>query len=186
MTDAAHQSETPAHGTLVAKLCFIVIAMFGFGFALVPLYDVFCDLTGLNGKVDVLAANDTEYEVVQNRQISLEFVTSVNNRAPIEFRAETPKLRINPGKYYVVYFRATNTTKHDLIGQAIPSFTPGLAAKYLKKTECFCFSQQTFKPGETKRMPVRFVVDPALPEKFTDVTLAYTFFDVTSKQAKTN
>lgn len=174
------------NATLVSKLCFIVIAMFGFGFAMVPLYDVFCDITGLNGKVDVQAANDIEYEIVPNRRVSLEFVTSVNSSAPIEFRAETAKMKVNPGKYYVVYFSATNTTEYYLTGQAIPSFTPGLAAKYLKKTECFCFTQQVFKPGETKRMPVRFVIDPELPNKFTDVTLAYTFFDVSDKQAKAN
>ena len=180
------QVQQRNHATIVAKLCFIVIAMFGFGFAMVPLYDVFCDITGLNGKVDVQATNDVEYEVVPNRRISLEFVTSVNNLAPIEFRAETAKMKVNPGKYYVAYFTATNTTKHFLIGQAIPSFSPGLAAKYLKKTECFCFTQQEFKPGETKRMPVRFVIDPELPDKYTDVTLAYTFFDVTDKLVKTN
>ena len=177
------QVQKQNNATLVGKLCFIVIAMFGFGFAMVPLYDVFCDITGLNGKVDVQVASDVAYEVVPNRSVSLEFVTSVNNSAPIEFHAETSKMKVNPGKYYVVYFNATNTTEDYLTGQAIPSFSPGLAAKYLEKTECFCFTQQVFKPGETKRMPVRFVLNPELPDKFTDVTLAYTFFDVSDKVA---
>ena len=175
-----------SNGKLAAKLCFIVIAMFGFGFALVPMYDVFCDITGLNGKVDTRAATDVEYSVVEDRNISLEFVTSVNNSAPIEFHAEVAKMKVNPGKYYQVYFTAKNTTERRLTGQAIPSFTPGLAAKYLKKTECFCFAQQAFEPGESKRMPVRFVIDPAMPERYSDVTLAYTFFDVSNKQANNN
>ncbi len=182
------ETTNPAqtNGKLVAKLCFIVFAMFAFGFALVPMYDVFCKITGLNGKVDVRAASDFEYSVVEDRDVSLEFVTSVNNSAPIEFSAETVKMKVNPGKYYQVYFTAKNITGRHLTGQAIPSFTPGLAAKYLKKTECFCFSQQTFAPGESKRMPVRFVIDPAMPEQYSDVTLAYTFFDVSKKQAKNN
>ena len=177
-------NQIESNGKLVAKLCFIVLAMFGFGFALVPMYDVFCDITGLNGKVDVRADRDVEYSVVEDRDISLEFVTSVNNSAPIEFSVETAKMKVNPGKYYQVYFTAKNTTKRHLTGQAIPSFTPGLAAKYLKKTECFCFSKQDFAPGELKKMPVRFVIDPAMPEQYRDVTLAYTFFDVTDKVAK--
>lgn len=175
-----------SNGKLVAKLCLIVVAMFGFGFALVPMYDVFCDITGLNGKVDTLAATDVEYSIVADRDLSLEFVTSVNNSAPIEFHAETAKMKVNPGKYYQVYFTAKNMTGRHLIGQAIPSITPGLAAKYLKKTECFCFSQQAFEPGESKRMPVRFIIDPSIPERYGDVTLAYTFFDVSDNQANEN
>jgi cytochrome c oxidase assembly protein subunit 11 len=169
------------HGPMVAKLVLIVVAMFGFGFALVPLYDVFCDLTGLNGKVGTEAAADVEFEIDEQREISLEFLTAVNGNAPIGFRAETAKMKINPGKTYTAYFWAENLSDQKLVGQAIPSFAPGLAARFLKKTECFCFSSQTFKAHEKKKMPVRFVMDPAIPEKYKDVTLAYTFFNITGK-----
>ena len=164
------------------KLFLIVLAMFGFGFALVPLYDVFCDITGLNGKVATEAATDLNFEVDPTREITLEFVTSVNREAPIAFRAERAKLKIHPGETYTVYFTAENLSDHQLIGQAIPSFAPGLAARFLKKTECFCFTSQTFAAHEKKRMPVQFVLDPAITEDFKDVTLAYTFFDITHKK----
>jgi cytochrome c oxidase assembly protein subunit 11 len=170
------------NGPIVAKLVVIAAVMFGFGFALVPLYDVFCDITGLNGKLKNDAAAELKFQVDENRKISLEFVTSVNGTTPIGFRAETAKMKIKPGKSYTVYFRAENLSDRKLIGQAIPSFTPGLAARYLKKTECFCFSSQTFEARETKKMPVRFVMDPAIPESYKDVTLAYTFFDITDKK----
>ena len=170
------------HGPIVAKLVLIVVIMFGFGFALVPLYDVFCDVTGLNGKTDTRAATDLHYDIDAEREISLEFVTSVFSGAPIRFRAQTAKMKIYPGKAYTVYFEAENLTDRELIGQAIPSFSPGLAARYLKKTECFCFSSQTFKAHETKIMPVRFVMDPAIPDQYKDVTLAYTFFNITDKK----
>ncbi|MGR9107951.1 MAG: cytochrome c oxidase assembly protein [Gammaproteobacteria bacterium] len=175
-------SQSKNHGPIVAKLLLIVVAMFGFGFALVPLYDVFCDLTGLNGKIGNEAAAEMSFEVDEAREITLEFVTSVNANAPLRFSAETAKLKIHPGKPYTVYFQAENLSDQPLIGQAIPSFAPGLAARYLKKTECFCFTSQTFKAREKKKMPVRFVMDPGIPEDYRDVTLAYTFFDITDKK----
>jgi cytochrome c oxidase assembly protein subunit 11 len=174
--------EAKNHGPIVAKLLLIVVAMFGFGFALVPLYDVFCDITGLNGKVENQASADIDFEVDERREISLEFVTSVNADTPIGFRAETAKIKINPGKAYTVYFWAENLTDRKLVGQAIPSFAPGLAARFLKKTECFCFSSQSFEAREKKKMPVQFLMDPAIPEEYKDVTLAYTFFNITDKK----
>lgn len=179
MNDTRQQEK---HGPIVVKLLFIVVAMFGFGFALVPLYDVFCDITGLNGKVSVEAVEDLNFQIDEQREISLEFVTSVNGSAPIGFWAETAKMKVNPGKAYTVYFWAENLSGQKLIGQAIPSFTPGLAARYLKKTECFCFSNQIFEVNEKKKMPVQFVIDPAIPKSYQDVTLAYTFFDITDKK----
>lgn len=169
-------------GILAGKLFAIAVVMFGFGFALVPLYDVFCDLTGLNGKVGVEAASDLDFEVDPSREVTLELVTSVNGSTPMDFKAETVKIRVHPGKFYTVYFTATNRSDRKLMAQAIPSFTPGLAAKYLKKTECFCFDQQIFEAGQTLRMPVQFVIDPEIPDDYKDVTLAYTFFDVTDKK----
>lgn len=161
-----------------AKLLLIVVGMFGFGYALVPLYDVFCKLTGLNGKVGVEAAANTDFVVDPTREITLEFITSVNEDTPLKFGAKTSKIKVVPGKAYRVDFWAENLITTEITGQAVPSVTPGLASKYLKKTECFCFNDQEFGPAEKKIMPVRFVIDPALPKRYKTVTLAYTFFDV--------
>ncbi len=169
---------------LVRKLVFIVLGMFGFGYALVPLYDVFCDITGLNGKTASEAIVEVKYEVDLNREVTVEFITSVNQSAPIEFHTEKNKLKIHPGQYYTVNFYAENKTDKKMIARAIPSVTPGLAAEYLKKTECFCFTEQTFEPNESKLMPVRFVIDPELPARYKTITLAYTFFDNTEKSVK--
>jgi len=164
---------------LVLKMVLLTVAMFGFGFALVPLYDVFCDLTGLNGKVDLVSQEEQVYTIDENRQVGLELITSLNEDMPIIFRAEQSRLKVVPGKFYTVNFVATNRTDREMIGQAIPSVTPGLASAYVKKTECFCFEQQHFNPGERKVMPVRLTIDPALQEETKTVTLAYTFFDIT-------
>ena len=180
MSDGVEQKNTK----LVRKLVFIVLAMFGFGYALVPLYDVFCDITGLNGKTDAEATTEVKYEVDLNRELTIEFITSLNKSTPMVFRTEAKKLKIHPGKYYTVNFYAENKTDKKMVARAIPSVTPGLAAEYLKKTECFCFSEQTFEPNEGKTMPVRFVVDPEIPARYKTITLAYTFFDNTEKSVK--
>ncbi len=169
---------------LVIKLALIVLAMFGFGYALVPLYNVFCDITGLNGKTGESAAQEVQYEIDPEREMTIEFVTSLNESAPMEFSAETAKMKLIPGKYYTVNFFAENKTDKPMVARAIPSVSPGLAAEYLKKTECFCFSEQSFEPHEKKTMPVRFVIDPALPERYKTITLAYTFFDNTETSVK--
>lgn len=98
---------------------------------------------------------------------------------PLEFRTETKQLKIHPGEYHTVNFYAKNKTDKVVVAQAIPSFSPGVVAKYFNKIECFCFKQQTFKPGESKIMPMRFVVKPDLPENLKTITLSYTFFDNT-------
>lgn len=169
---------------LVKKLLLVVLAMFGFGYALVPIYDVFCDITGLNGKVDLAAANNLQYKIDANRNITVEFVTSLNETTPMKFRAITNKIKIHPGEFYTVNFFAENLTDKSMNSQAIPSISPGAAAEYFHKTECFCFTEQKFAAHESKTMPVRFVVDPAIPERYKTITLAYTFFDNTDKTVK--
>jgi cytochrome c oxidase assembly protein subunit 11 len=169
---------------LIRNLVFIVIGMFGFGFALVPLYDVLCDITGLNGKVEATAVKETIYPIDNNREVTVEFMTALNESTPMVFRSEIKKIQVHPGQYYTVNFYAENKTDKVMIAQAIPSISPGLAAEYFKKTECFCFTQQTFKAHEGKTMPVRFVINPALPEQYKTITLAYTFFDNTEKSVK--
>jgi cytochrome c oxidase assembly protein subunit 11 len=164
---------------LVQILTLVVVGMFGFGFALVPLYDVLCDLTGINGKADTVAVDEIPYKIDMSREINVELLTSLNEAMPLEFHTETKQLKIHPGEYHTVNFYAENKTDKTLIAQAIPSFSPGAVAKYFNKIECFCFKQQAFKPGESKVMPMRFVVKPDLPKDFKTITLSYTFFDNT-------
>jgi len=174
-------TSNQANKTLALRLVLIVIGMFGFGFALVPLYSLFCDVTGLNGKVENQAAVAAQFEVDDSREIKVEFVTSLNESTPMEFRVEKAAMAVHPGQFYTVNFFAKNTKANKIIAQAIPSLSPGLAVNYLKKVECFCFSRQTFEAGEEKKMPVRFVIDPDLPEEYRTVTLSYTYFDVTEE-----
>jgi cytochrome c oxidase assembly protein subunit 11 len=178
------QNVTQKNARLVRTLMFVVIGMFGFGYALVPLYDVLCDITGFNGKVESVAVKEVVYPVDKSREITVEFMTSLNESTPMAFRSETKKLKIHPGEYYTVNFYAENKTDKAMVAQAIPSISPGAAAEYFKKTECFCFSEQTFKAREGRTLPVRFVVDPKLKEEYKTITLAYTFFDNTEKSVK--
>jgi cytochrome c oxidase assembly protein subunit 11 len=180
MTESVNQKNAK----LVRTMLFVVAGMFGFGYALVPLYDVLCDITGLNGKYKEQAVKEIGYEIDNKREVAVEFVTALNEATPMVFRAETKKLKIHPGAYYTVNFYAENKTDKAMYAQAIPSFSPGAVAEYFKKIECFCFTKQTFKPRESKLMPVRFVVNPALPEHYKTITLAYTFFDNTEISVK--
>lgn len=168
---------------LVRRIGFVAVAMFGFGFAMVPFYNVFCEWTGLNGKVRGEATATSDFRVDTAREITLEFITSLNEGMPLAFRAETSKLKVHPGQYYTVNFYAENLSDVKLVGQAIPSIAPGLFAEYLKKAECFCFSEQSFEPHRERQMPVRFVVDPKIPADVKDMTLSYTFFDITWRTA---
>jgi cytochrome c oxidase assembly protein subunit 11 len=163
--------------TTVIKLFMVSIAMFGFGYALVPLYDVFCDLTGLNGKTgEITVAEANRLTVDTSRMVTVEFDTNVSSKLPWEFRAEKRTMQVHPGEVYTATFYATNLADHPITGQAVPSVAPGKASLYFNKTECFCFTQQVLASGESKQMPVRFVIDPALPESVEILTLSYTFF----------
>lgn len=169
---------------LVRLLFIIAVGMFGFGYALVPLYDVLCDITGLNGKFNKETVKQVRYKIDEKREVTVEFMTELNESTPMVFRAESKKLKIHPGAYYTTHFYAENLTDKVMVAQAIPSFSPGAVAEFFNKTECFCFTEQTFKPREKKIMPVRFAVNPALPEQYKIITLAYTFFDNTEKSVK--
>jgi len=175
-------SERRSNSKVLWPVALVAIAMFGLGFALVPLYDVFCELTGLNGKVKTEAQAEAGYVVDQSRWVTVEFVTTVNGGMPLAFRAETTKLKVHPGEYHTVKFFGMNQSEQTLTGRAIPSIAPGWATQFLKKTECFCFSEQVFEPHKEREMPVRFVIDPALPDTVADLTLSYTFFDISEKQ----
>jgi cytochrome c oxidase assembly protein subunit 11 len=162
---------------LTTRLLVLAVVMFGFGFALVPLYDVFCEITGFGGKTNSEAAAEVVTVPDQTRDIKLEFVTTVNQYAPWEFHAETDGMTVHPGGIYEAWFVATNLTDRHKIAQAVPSVAPQQAAAHFRKLDCFCFSNQAFMPNEEKRMPVRFVIDSELPEYVDTITLSYTFFD---------
>jgi cytochrome c oxidase assembly protein subunit 11 len=163
------------------KLAVVVACMFGFGFAMVPLYGAICQLTGLNGKnAGMLVPATVKQQVDANRTVKVQFLTTVNGGRVWSFKADQAQIEVHPGQLYTVYFDAQNQQDKDVVGQAVPSVAPWEAARHLHKTECFCFSQQPFKAGEAKHMPVRFMVDPELPADVDTVTLSYTFFDVTA------
>ncbi len=162
------------------QLLLVAVAMFGFGYALVPLYGFICDITGLNGTNRGLKLEAQVDEAVDStRTVRVEFLTTVNNNLPWEFSASQSSLEVHPGQFHTVTFEARNLAERDYLAQATPSVVPWNAAQYVRKTECFCFSPQDFASGEHKIMPVRFLIDPALPPEVETITLSYTFFDAT-------
>ncbi|WP_421132929.1 cytochrome c oxidase assembly protein [Alteromonas sp. A079] len=174
-------TQTNANNKLVIKLVVIVFGMFGFGFALVPLYDVFCDIAGINGKTENSAALYESVEIDESREVTVEFITRTNTGMPWEFRAETKRIKVHPGELNTVSFYVRNPASSNIVAQAIPSVSPGTAAIYLNKTECFCFNQQPLTAGAEAYMPMQFYVDPQLPEDITYFTLQYTLYDVTAR-----
>ena len=174
------------------KSLLVTIGMFGFGFALIPLYSVICDVFGLNGRfIDLQKTEKAEYianverRIDTTRTVRIEFLTTLNQKLNWEFRAKQNTIDIHPGKVNEVMFYAKNLTNRKIVAQAVPSVTPGYATKYFSKMECFCFTQQTFEPGEARDMPLRFYVDPSLPAKVKTISLGYTFFDTNRKVAQT-
>lgn len=166
---------------ITIKLCIIAIAMFGFGYVLVPLYDALCDLTGLNGKSSTFTEQQSvEFETDETRTITVEFLTNLNQGMLWDFKPATTKMEVYPGKPYQTSFLVSNKSQRTMIGQAVPSVAPFAAANHFIKTECFCFTNQTLQAGESLEMPVVFVINPALPDRVTTVTLSYTFFDVSN------
>lgn len=155
----------------------IVAGASAFAFALVPMYGLLCDVTGLNGKTrnEKAAVVDTAPDLT--RTVTVEFVASVNESMPWDFHPEVTRMTVHPGQTYRTSFYARNRTDSSMVGQAIPSVAPGQAALHFKKTECFCFTEQKFDAGEGRDMPLIFMVDKELPEDISTVTLAYTFFD---------
>jgi cytochrome c oxidase assembly protein subunit 11 len=160
---------------LVTKLGVIVIAMFGFGYALVPFYEKICEVTGLR---DIDKADSVvNTQVDATRTVRIEFDTNLHDM-PWKFRALQATADIHPGAITQVVFEVVNTSGEPVTGQAIPSYGPRNAAQYFRKLDCFCFTRQTLAPGETRRMPVVFVVDPSMPNDVSTITLSYTFFKV--------
>lgn len=161
---------------MLRRLVVMALVMFGFGFALVPFYQKICEVTGINdlGKPDELALNT---QVDASRTLTIEFDANVRD-LPWEFRPMTRSIRAHPGEMVQVVYEVRNNSPVSIVGQAVPSYGPGLAAQYVKKLECFCFSRQTLAPGETKQMPVQFVIEAGLPSDVSTITLSYTFFEL--------
>jgi cytochrome c oxidase assembly protein subunit 11 len=171
-------SAVQANSVILKKLLIFTLVMFGFGFALVPFYEKICEVTGLNNllQADTLTENT---QVDTARWITVEL--DANTRGlPWKFRPLQSNVRIHPGELVQVMYEVTNTSNREINGQAIPSYSPQLLAKHLKKLECFCFSKQVLKPNETRQMPVQFMIEPTLPTDFNTVTISYTFFELGS------
>ena len=161
------------------KLAMIPVLMFGFGFALVPLYDVFCDITGLNGKTGrIQAAEIDASQVDTSRTIEVRFLANTNTGLPWSFEPLVKKMEVHPGQVYEAVFRVRSASAVKTLGQAVPSVSPGLAAQHFNKTECFCFTQQELQARETRDMPLRFVVGTGISEDIEEITLSYTFFSL--------
>lgn len=163
----------------------VVVGMFAFCFALVPLYNVFCQVTGLNGKTSSMSAGDgfgnltTKYQVDDSHFVRMSLMTQINENTPAEFTAITKEVSLHPGEVVHTRFLVKNLTDKPIVVQAIPSVIPGIAAQHIKKIECFCFRKQPLEPHETKEMNMIFTLDPALPHKVEEINLSYTLFDIT-------
>ncbi len=163
---------------LIKRLIGIVAGMFLFAFALVPLYNVFCDITGINGKTRGQALYQ-DVDIDKSRVVTVEFLTNVNRGMPWKFESELKSIEVHPGELNEVIFYAKNNSKFDIVGQSVPSVSPGEAALYLNKTECFCFDQQKLLAGEDIKMPMKFFIDADIPEDITRLTLSYQLFNIT-------
>ena len=168
---------------MLGKLGVIVLAMFGFGYALVPIYKAICEMTGIN----ILALGDkqipgatpklpTNTQVDVSRTITIEF--DANSRGPWLFKPAQNSVKVHPGELMTVMYEFQNTQNRTMSAQAIPSYAPALAGAHFNKLECFCFQQYTLAPGEKKQWPVAFVIDPKLSKDVQTITLSYTFFEV--------
>lgn len=179
MPHKTDRQEEVSTNKLVARLALTVVGMFGFGFALVPIYDVFCEWTGLNGKTGGRVEYSAAQEINKERLVTVQFTSSNNAGMNWTFEPMVKQVQVHPGELTEIRYFARNPGATRMVGQAVPSVSPLRAADYLRKTECFCFTQQVLEAGEEIEMPVLFYVDPALPADVSKLTLSYTLFDVT-------
>jgi len=181
VSEASTEQRSIAQQAL--RLLGVVVAMFVFAiWVMPPLYDAFCEITGLNGKTGgqyqaVDAAVDT------SRQVRIQFLATNNEGMPWQFAPQMASIKVHPGEEVEVRYLATNPTDRTMIAQAIPSLVPFKAAEYFHKTECFCFNQQALSAGESAELPLRFIVDQDIPKQVNTITLSYTLFDVTADLA---
>lgn len=170
-------NRASANRTLMLRLVVVAIGMFGFGFALAPFYTKLCEAVGLNRiqAADVVPDNT---QVDRSRLVTLRFDANLRNDLPWSFEPLTKTVQVHPGELVHVLYEVKNASDQSILGQAIPSYGPPLAARYVKKLDCFCFTQQALKPHETRQMPVVFLLEADLPADVHTVILSYTFFKV--------
>lgn len=162
---------------LAAKLSVLAVAMFGFGYAMVPLYEKFCEITGIGGRTgDAVVESELIAGVDTARTVTVHFDANVNSRLPWRFVPTERFMEVHPGKLYETVYIAYNTARRPVVAQAVPSVAPGQASLYFNKVECFCFTEQLLGPGESREMPVRFTIDPELPQGIELVTLSYILY----------
>jgi cytochrome c oxidase assembly protein subunit 11 len=177
MTDQRVDTRSNRH--MLRKLLVVAVVMFGFGWALIPLYRAICEITGINvltGKDPQAESRAANTQVDRTRKIVVEF--DANRQGPWRFKPQVNHLEVHPGELVHVEYDLTNLEDRAMVGQAIPSYAPMQSAQYFSKIECFCFKQQQLAAGETRKFPVVFFVDPALPKDIGQITLSYTFFEV--------
>jgi cytochrome c oxidase assembly protein subunit 11 len=173
-----------ANRKLIKALLIMTAGSFAFGWALVPLYDVLCRAAGI-GNAEAKAGKSTVQEAVDpNREVTIEFIAEPASVGSFDFRPKVASMRIHPGKLYDTEFYAKNLTNQASVAQAVPSISPTGTARYFRKTECFCFNPQKFAAGEGRDLPVRFIVDPQLPNDVDKLTLAYTIYDTTQSATR--
>jgi cytochrome c oxidase assembly protein subunit 11 len=165
-----------ANRQLLKKLVVVAIAMFAFGFLLVPIYQKICEVTGINNVLKPDAPRSAQLD--ESRLVTIEFDANLRSELPWRFVPERTKMQVHPGQLVQVMYDIENNSDRTIMGQAIPSYGPARAGKYFSKLACFCFAQQHFRPGEKRKMPVVFVIDPSLPEDIDRITLSYSFFEV--------
>lgn len=167
---------------MLAKLLVIALVMFGFGYALVPIYKQICELTGVNilTPKDISIKEISNSQIDRSREVTVEF--DANTQGPWRFRPTVSSMKVHPGEMTQIVYEVVNKQSYKMEAQAIPSYAPQQAAAYFKKMECFCFKQQTLEANEARQMPVVFYIDPALPKDVKTITLSYTFFEVGVKQ----
>jgi cytochrome c oxidase assembly protein subunit 11 len=169
------------NATMLGKLLVIALVMFGFGYALVPIYKQICELTGVNilTPKDIPIKDISNSQIDKSREVTIEF--DANTQGPWRFRPIVSSMKVHPGEMTQVVYEVVNKQSYKMDAQAIPSYAPQQAAQYFKKMECFCFKQQTLGANEARQMPVVFYIDPKLPKDVKTITLSYTFFEVGMK-----
>jgi cytochrome c oxidase assembly protein subunit 11 len=177
-------TQTQSNLLTLRKLLIVAVAMFGFGFALVPFYQKICEVTGINSVIKPDEVTNTQLDAA--RLVTIEFDSNLRSNLPWTFHPLQTSARVHPGELTTVMYEIRNNSDRAVTGQAIPSYGPQLAVRYFKKLECFCFTQQTLQPGEARQLPVVFVIEKGLPEDVNTITLSYSFFEIEGTAKKTS
>lgn len=192
-TKSPQQTLSEKNSKTFRRLFLVGIGMFGFAFALVPLYNLICQVGGINGvasntggRVEVSELSTTSTAIDQSRWVTVQFDATINANLPWRVEPEVRTMKVHPGEKYVTNYKATNLSDQKIIGQAIPGVTPWQATQQLHKIECFCFTQQTLQPNEVKEMPLHFMVDAELDKAYETITLSYSFMNTEHDKKELN